>query len=108
MGLDSPWPRKTLGDPYYRSVTGRSASCRFFSVSAPSSFGTHESRPGTLRLEADLYAGAAAGLSDLGYTVVEDPAWDKDFGAVGAILIGDGGRLYAGADKREETWADGR
>jgi hypothetical protein len=40
--------------------------------------------------------------------VVEDPAWDKDFGAVGAILIGDGGHLYAGADPREETWADGR
>jgi gamma-glutamyltranspeptidase/glutathione hydrolase len=81
---------------------------RFFSVSAPSSFAPHASRPGTLRLEADLFAAAGDGLRDLGYKLIEDPAWDKDFGAVGALLVGDDGRIAAGADPREETWAEGR
>lgn len=81
---------------------------RFYSISAPSSFSPHEAHPGTLRLESDLFSSDATGLRELGYTLVEDPTWDKDFGAVGAILIGDDGRLHAGADPREETWADGR
>ena len=81
---------------------------RFFSVSAPNSFAPHEAKPGTLRLEADLHARAAEGLAQLGYTLIEDPPWDKDFGAVGAILIAGDGRLLAGADPREETTAGGR
>ncbi len=81
---------------------------RFFSVSAPNSFAPHEAKPGTLRLEADLHAHSAAGLAELGYTLARDPAWDKDFGAVGAILVAGDGRLLAGADPREETTAGGR
>ncbi len=81
---------------------------RFYSISAPSSFAPHEAHPATLRLEVDLYARAATGLRGLGYTVHEDPAWDKDFGAVGAILVAPDGRLHAGADPREETTAGGR
>jgi gamma-glutamyltranspeptidase / glutathione hydrolase len=81
---------------------------RFYSISAPSSFAPHAAHPGTLRLEADLFAAAAAGLRDLGYELVADKAWNKDFGAVGALLVGDDGRIAAGADPREETWAEGR
>jgi len=81
---------------------------RFYSISAPSSFAPHEFTPGGLRLEADLFATAADGLKALGYLPEEAPAWDKDFGAVGAILRGADGSLYAGADPREETSAGGR
>lgn len=81
---------------------------RFYSISAPSSFSPHEFTPGGLRLETDLYQQVAEPLRALGYTPQEDPAWDKDFGAVGAILKGPDGRLYTGADPREETTAAGK
>jgi gamma-glutamyltranspeptidase/glutathione hydrolase len=81
---------------------------RFYSTSAPSSFSPHEFTPGGIRLEADLYQEVAEKLSAMGYVPSEDPAWDKDFGAVGAILIGPDGKLYAGADPREETTALGK
>ncbi|HET7839410.1 MAG TPA: gamma-glutamyltransferase, partial [Rectinemataceae bacterium] len=76
---------------------------RFYSVGVPSSFAPHESFPGTVRLEAQLHEKAAGGLAALGYTVLRDPDWDKDYGAVGAIMVGADGRLYAGSDPREET-----
>jgi gamma-glutamyltranspeptidase/glutathione hydrolase len=81
---------------------------RFYTVASPSSFAPHESFPGHIRLEADLYAPAAEGLKTLGYTPEESPKWDKDFGAVGAIMIGENGELLAGADPREETTALGK
>jgi len=81
---------------------------RFYTVASPSSFAPHESFPGHIRLESDLYATAADGLHDLGYTPEESPKWDKDFGAVGAIMIGQNGGLLAGADPREETTALGK
>lgn len=81
---------------------------RFYSISAPSSFSPHEFTPGGLRLEADLYQLVANDLRALGYVPQEDPAWDKDYGAVGAILLGPDGRLYTGADPREETTAAGK
>lgn len=81
---------------------------RFSSISAPSSFAPHESTPAGLRLEADLYAQTAESLRALGYTTIESPRWDKDFGAVGAILRGDDGAIFAGADPREETTAGGK
>ena len=81
---------------------------RFYSISAPSSFAPHEFTPGGLRLEASLYNQAVSGLENLGYTIEKDPDWDKDYGAVGAILIGEDGRIYAGADPREETLAGGK
>lgn len=81
---------------------------RFYTIASPSSFAPHESYPGHIRLEADLYATAAEGLKTLGYTPEENPKWDKDFGAVGAIMIGENGELLAGADPREETTAMGK
>jgi len=81
---------------------------RFYTIAWPSSFAPHESYPAHIRLEADLYATAAQGLTALGYTPQEDPKWDKDFGAVGAIMVGDNGELLAGADPREETTALGK
>jgi gamma-glutamyltranspeptidase/glutathione hydrolase len=79
---------------------------RFFSINAPSSF--YELVPGGIRLESDLYQKVASQLAGLGYVPKEDPAWDKEFGAVGAILTGPDGILYAGADPREETTALGK
>ncbi len=81
---------------------------RFYSISAPSSFSPHEFTPGGIRLASDLYQKVSEQLAALGYVPQEDPVWDKDFGAVGAILIGPDGKLYAGADPREETTAMGR
>jgi gamma-glutamyltranspeptidase/glutathione hydrolase len=81
---------------------------RFYTIASPSSFAPHESYPGHIRLESDLYATAADGLKTLGYTPEESPKWDKDFGAVGAIMIGENGQLLAGADPREETTALGK
>jgi gamma-glutamyltranspeptidase/glutathione hydrolase len=81
---------------------------RFYTIAWPSSFAPHESFPAHIRLEADLYAAAAEGLTALGYTPEEDPKWDKDFGAVGAIVVGENGELLAGADPREETTALGK
>ena len=81
---------------------------RFYTITAPSSFAPHEAFPGHIRLEADLYATAADGLKALGYTPEEDPAWDKDFGAVGAILVTPDGTLEAASDPREETTALGK
>lgn len=81
---------------------------RFYSISAPSSFSPHEFTPGGLRLEADLFQQVAESLRALGYFPQEDPTWDKDYGAVGAILLGPDGKLYAAADPREETTAGGK
>lgn len=81
---------------------------RFYVLSAPSSFYPHDAHPGHIRLEADLYAQVADDLAALGYTPVESPVWDKDFGAVGAIVLGPDGKLHAGADPREETTAAAR
>ncbi|RMF21504.1 MAG: gamma-glutamyltransferase family protein [Deltaproteobacteria bacterium] len=80
---------------------------RFYTQSVPSSFYPHQAKPGHLRIEADLYDDVAEALSGMGYNVEHAPKWDKDFGAVGAI-VADGGRLLAGADPREETTAAGR
>ncbi|HMB24913.1 MAG TPA: gamma-glutamyltransferase, partial [Anaerolineales bacterium] len=84
------------------------SSPRFYTIASPSSFAPHESSPAHIRLEADLYATAADGLTALGYTAQEDPKWDKDFGAVGAIMVGENGELLAAADPREETTALGK
>lgn len=81
---------------------------RFYTVASPSSFAPHEARPGVVRLEADLFAASAAGLRALDYEPEENPRLDKDFGAVGAILVDERGLLNSGADPREETLAAGR
>jgi len=81
---------------------------RFYSITAPSSFAPHEAYPGHIRLEADLYQQAADDLQSLGYVPEEDTIWNNDYGAVGAILLGADGKLYAGSDPREETTAGGK
>jgi gamma-glutamyltranspeptidase/glutathione hydrolase len=80
---------------------------RFYSTAAPSSFAPNEAFPGHLRLEADLYDTVAQGLTALGYIPDQDPKWDKDYGAVGAIVREADGTLSVGADPREETTAGG-
>lgn len=84
------------------------SAARFYSINSPSSFSPHEATPAGLRLEQPLYDQQAVALSRLGYTVLEDPVWDKDFGAVGGILRSDDDKLLAGADPREETTAAAR
>jgi len=81
---------------------------RFYDVSMPESFAPHDSYPHTIRLEADLYQLSGAGLEALGYTVEEDNNWNKDYGAVGAILVNEDGTINAGSDPREETTAGGK
>ncbi|MFK7978250.1 MAG: gamma-glutamyltransferase family protein [Halioglobus sp.] len=78
---------------------------RFYSINSPSSFSPHESVAAGLRLEHDLYATSAQGLRQRGYDVIESPKWDKDFGAVGAIIKTADGALIAAGDPREETTA---
>ncbi|MFK7974589.1 MAG: gamma-glutamyltransferase family protein [Halioglobus sp.] len=78
---------------------------RFYSINSPSSFSPHESTAAGLRLERDLYASSAERLRQLGYNVIENPKWDKDFGAVGAIIKTADGSLIAAGDPREETAA---
>jgi len=81
---------------------------RFYDISMPESFAPHPSYPGTIRMEADLFVTAAEELADYGYSVLEDDQWNKDYGAVGAILVGEDGMIYAGSDPREETTAGGK
>lgn len=83
---------------------------RFYSISAPSSFAPHEYTVGGLRLEPPLAAQVGEALEALGYTVQVNEKYplDKDFGAVGAIHIGQDGQIYAGADPREETTVAGK
>lgn len=81
---------------------------RFYSINSPSSFSPHEYTPAGIRLEGDLHATSAAGLRQLGYTTIKDANWDKDFGAVGAIIRRPDGTLIAAADPREETTARAR
>jgi gamma-glutamyltranspeptidase / glutathione hydrolase len=89
------------------SIQDAISAPRFSSTSAPSSFAPNEAFPGHVRLESDLYARAAPGLVALGYVPDKDPAWDKDYGAVGAIVRNGNGSLSVGADPREETTAGG-
>jgi hypothetical protein len=44
-------------------------------------------------------------LKAYGYTVKQDEMWNKDFGAMGAILIIPDGTIHAGSNPREETTA---
>lgn len=81
---------------------------RFYSISAPASFAPHEANPGTLRLEADLYELSGNDLQAQGYTLVKDTVWHMDYGSVGAIVLGEDGTIYAGADPRWETLAIAR
>lgn len=78
---------------------------RFYSINSPSSFSPHAVTPGGIRLESDLYRKSAEGLRQRGYDVIESPGWDKDFGAVGAIVEQPDGTIIAAADPREETTA---
>jgi len=80
---------------------------RFRTRSVPSSFSPHESEPGVLWLEESLYRTTGVELAVYGYEGVPRPAWDNEFGSVGAIRR-EGSQLIAGADPREATWADGR
>lgn len=80
---------------------------RFRTLSVPSSFSPHESEPGVLWLEESLYRTTGVELAVYGYEGVPRPAWDNEFGSVGAIRREEA-QLVAGADPREATWAAGR
>jgi len=82
---------------------------RFRSKNFPDSFSPHEYSPGVLVMEQGLYQKVGVELDAMGYEikVVED--WDSDMGAVCAIMRDEEtGGLIAGADPRQESWADGR
>jgi gamma-glutamyltranspeptidase/glutathione hydrolase len=79
---------------------------RFRSNNFPDSFAPHVYRPGLIELERSLQDRAGA-LEDMGYRVVTKDDWENSFSAVGAV-IRDNQQLKAGADPREETWAQGR
>ena len=81
---------------------------RFSSRNFPDSFSPHEYNPGTIVLEQGLYNKVGKDLESMGYKieVVED--WHYEMGAVCAIIRdSDTGTLIAGADPRQENWADG-
>ncbi len=78
---------------------------RFRSNNFPDSFAPHNYRPGSIELEQSL-ASRKSALEALGYQVDVKEDWDNHFSAVGAVIKTDDG-LVAGADPREETWADG-
>jgi gamma-glutamyltranspeptidase/glutathione hydrolase len=82
---------------------------RFRSRNFPDSFSPHEYRRGVVELEESLYERVGPDLEAMGYEieVVED--WHHEMGAVGAIIRDPASAaLVAGADPRQETWADGR
>jgi gamma-glutamyltranspeptidase/glutathione hydrolase len=82
---------------------------RFRSRNLPDSFSPHEYRPGVVQLEKSLYERVGADLEAMGYEteVVDD--WHHEMGAVCAIIRDPSTvELVAGADPRQESWADGR
>ena len=82
---------------------------RFRSKNFPDSFSPHKYTPGKLVMERALYQKVGPDLDAMGYAieVVED--WDSDMGAICAIMRDtETGGLIAGADPRQESWADGR
>lgn len=81
---------------------------RFYSTTAPSSFAPHNFTPGGLRIEGDLYDQVGEQMKALGYDATRSEKWDNDFGAVGGVVLGQDGQIYAGADPREETTAGGK
>ena len=69
----------------------------------------HEYRQGVVDLEESLYESVGADLEAMGYEtqVVDD--WHHEMGAVCAITRDPStSGLIAGADPRQESWADGR
>jgi gamma-glutamyltranspeptidase/glutathione hydrolase len=82
---------------------------RFRSRNFPDSFSPHEYRRGVVALEEGLYESVGTELEAMGYQteVVED--WHHEMGAVCAIIRDPStAGLSAGADPRQESWADGR
>jgi gamma-glutamyltranspeptidase/glutathione hydrolase len=82
---------------------------RFRSRSFPDSFSPHEYEPGVVDLEKSLHESVGADLEAMGYRteVVDD--WHHEMGAVCAIVRDrPAAGLTAGADPRQESWADGR
>jgi gamma-glutamyltranspeptidase/glutathione hydrolase len=82
---------------------------RFISLNWPNSFAPHEYFPGLIELEASIYDSCGEQLTAMGYSVNRLDDWDNKFGAVCAIISDpETGKLTAGADPREESWAEGK
>lgn len=82
---------------------------RFSSKNFPNSFSPHEYKPGVVVLEKSLYDKVGAALEKMGYKVEMVDDWYYEMGAVCAIVKDhEAANLIAGADPRQENWADGR
>lgn len=81
---------------------------RFGSLNFLFSFWPHLYRPGSIILERRISSKAIQGLRRLGYKIKLLPDWDREAGAVCAILRDrERGTLIGGADPRRECYALG-
>jgi gamma-glutamyltranspeptidase/glutathione hydrolase len=82
---------------------------RFRSRNFPDSFSPHEYRRGVVNLEESLYESVGADLEAMGYEIEVVDDWHHEMGGVCAIVRDPStSGLIAGADPRQESWADGR
>lgn len=82
---------------------------RFLSLNWPNSFAPHEYFPGQIELAETLYNNCGEALKQMGYKAAKLDDLDNQFGAVCAIIKDPAtGKLIAGADPREESWAEGK
>lgn len=61
-----------------------------------------------IQYESRIEASVIQGLKDLGHVVIDDPSeWNRGLGSIQAVLYGDDGTLYGGADPRRDNKALG-
>ena len=82
---------------------------RFRSKNFPDSFSPHDYAPGKIVMETGLVEQVGGDLESMGYEIETVDDWHYEMGAACAIMRApETGELTAGADPRQESWADGR
>jgi gamma-glutamyltranspeptidase/glutathione hydrolase len=82
---------------------------RFRSKNFPDSFSPHDYAPGKIVMETGLAEKVGGDLESMGYEVETVDDWHFGMGAACAIMRDpETSELTAGADPRQESWADGR